>query len=829
MILSALLKHYRRHPVQAAFLVTSIALANMLLVGTQLINAQARASYAEGEQVLRSAPVAELRARDPGRAIDERDYLELRQQGFDMLVPALERQLRAGSGEVLDLLGIDALAMPRASTAGASSATSALRGEQGFAGFSFAPWQAWVSEARLQQLGYESGARIALPGGRTLPPLRAVSGENLGHRLLIDIGALQELSDSAGELSAILVFKAPEERLADLRAALPSGLVFVAADTEPDPAELTRSFHLNLAAMGLLAFVVGVFLTFNALSFSYTDRQELLRKLRLAGVMRGELVRALLLELLLFLAVGSLIGGWLGGLIASALLPGVGRTLAQLYGVYIAYPDALAPGAIWLPLAMTGIAALLCIAHPLRQSLGAPLLRRATTRWQERAAAQRDGGLMALGIALLGLAAFAASAARGVPAALAGMAALLLGAALCLPIFLRTLLALGSRLVPRHWPRARWLLADSRWLLGPGALALMAMALALVANSGLNTMIASFRHATAEWLQQRLPAELYIREAPDATGLAAWLEREAPSVTLTRRFRTTVTQPDAATQRVARIEVVTLQDDAPFRAGLHLLRAEPDAIGRFARGEGILVSERGWRLDGHAPGEPIRLCADAPALPVLGVYPDYGNPRSQWLVAEPVFQRCWPELGPASMALTGPADIDWTRLRERLLSDFALGPDTVVEQAGLRAAGLAVFDRTFLVTNALNALTLLVAGIGVFCAASAIHHHRIAQQALLASLGLTGRERGGLLLAQWGLLGLLSMALVWPFGTVLAGYLAGVVTPVAFGWSFPLRLEWAHYGRLAVIAAASLTLAVLLPSLRLWRAAPAAMLRDEPS
>ena len=63
MILSALLKHYRRHPVQAAFLVTSIALANMLLVGTQLINAQARASYAEGEQVLRSAPAAELRAR----------------------------------------------------------------------------------------------------------------------------------------------------------------------------------------------------------------------------------------------------------------------------------------------------------------------------------------------------------------------------------------------------------------------------------------------------------------------------------------------------------------------------------------------------------------------------------------------------------------------------------------------------------------------------------------------------------------------------------------------------------------------------------------------
>jgi putative ABC transport system permease protein len=138
-----------------------------------------------------------------------------------------------------------------------------------------------------------------------------------------------------------------------------------------------------------------------------------------------------------------------------------------------------------------------------------------------------------------------------------------------------------------------------------------------------------------------------------------------------------------------------------------------------------------------------------------------------------------------------------------------------------------VFDRTFTVTQALNALTLLVAGIGIFCAISAIHHHRVGQQALLASLGVTRRERGMLLLSQWGLLGLLCMTLVWPFGTVLAAYLAAIVTPVAFGWSFPLRPDWHHYVVLAGLASASLMLAVILPSLRLLKASPAALLREQ--
>lgn len=824
MLTRILLSHYRRHPVQALFLLVGIVVANALLVGTLLINAQARASYQQGETLLRAGPVAQLRAPDPGRGFDERAWLQLRLQGFEMLAPVLRRVVRTAAGEPLELVGIDLFAMPRPGESDARGPEAP--GQAGFGGFAFPPYQLWAAPARIGQLGAADGERLQLANGEMLPPLVAMPGEQLGHRLLIDIGALQVLTDSPGELTSILVFPASPERLAELRRALPAGLGYFATAEAPDPAELTRSFHLNLAAMGLLAFVVGVFLIYNALAFSYTDRRETIRKLLLAGVTRAELRRALTLELVVFLLGGSLLGAWLGALMAGWLLPGVGRTLAQLYGVYIAYPDGLAPGGILLPLLMTAVAAALCLLLPLREALNVPLLERRQAGWATASVARRDRLMLLTGMALLAGAAGFGLAARQLWPALAGMACLLVGAVLCLPSLLRLLLALLQRAVPGQRARLSWLLADSRWLLGPASLALMALTLALVANSGLNTMIDSFRAATDEWLEQRLAAQLYLRGDLQLAGLDDWLAQQHAALRAVERYRTTADR-EAASGALARVEIVSLQPGERFAGSVRLVRAVDDAAPRFAAGDGLYVSERAWRLDGWQPGDTVRLCDRRPRVTVVGVYHDYGNPLSQWMLGEALFRECWPDLAPAGRALYGPPELDWNGLALALRERFALEADQLIDQAELKAAGLAVFDRTFTVTRALNALTLLVAGIGIFCAVSAIHHHRVGQQALLASLGMTRRERGALLLLQWGLLGLLCTLLVWPFGAVLAAYLAGVVTPVAFGWSFPLRLHGAHYAVLAGMACGCLVLAVALPSLRLLRISPAAMLREQ--
>ena len=171
MILRSLLAHYRRHPLQALFLLTGIVVANVLLVGTLLINAQARASYGEGERILGSGPVASIQNRSNGQAVDERDYIRLRRQGFVETAPVLSRLVRTADGESLEILGVDPFAF---------SGGTRAEGDSGFGGFPFPPYELWAAPGRLEQLGQEEGARIRLASGATLPPLRAVPASNSG-------------------------------------------------------------------------------------------------------------------------------------------------------------------------------------------------------------------------------------------------------------------------------------------------------------------------------------------------------------------------------------------------------------------------------------------------------------------------------------------------------------------------------------------------------------------------------------------------------------------------------------------------------------------------
>ncbi len=823
-LILTLLAHYRKHPIQGLFLLVGIIVANVLLVGTLLINAQARASYAQGESYLGAATFGQIRHSDRNRLVEARDYVQLRRSGFDMLVPQLRQLVRTQDGKTLDISGIDAFAMPRSASA---SMVNPRNGTDlgNITDFAFPPYQLWAAPARLEQLGASDRDRIQLASGVYLPPLQAVPNQQFGYRMFMDINALQEITDNRGKLSSILVFPTSPELEAKLISSLPAELEFISNDDTPDPEELTRSFHLNLAAMGLLAFVVGLFLTYNAIAFSYTDRHDLLRKLRLAGVYKSELRLALLLELSLFLGVGIVSGSWLGAKLSAWLLPGVGQTLAQLYGVYIAYPDALVPTGIWLPWAMTVISAALCVAFPLREALNAPLLDRRQYGWNINTVIRRDRMLAMIGISLLITALLITLVAKALWLALAGMACLLLGAAFLLPLVLRLLITMTrSRVSPRH-ARLSWLLADTRWLLGPASLALMAMTMALVANSGLNTMIHSFRAATDDWLSQRLVANLYIRGSRDVMDLESWLATEMPRLSVAERYLNTETRTTPLGNPVL-VEIVSLRSGERFNDSVKLLRSQPDAGTLFQTGKGIYISERAWRLDGWQTGGTVELCDDT-RVEVLGVYPDYGNPRSQWMLNRDAFQSCWPQSTPAGLAVYGPEDTNWDETSGLISERFALREDQVINQHELKKIGMAVFDRTFTVTHALNALTLMVAAIGIFCAVSAIHHHRVGQQALLSSLGLTRLERAALLFLQWGLLGIFCMALVWPFGTMLAAYLGTVVTPAAFGWSFPLLVEWQHYLVLALLASSCLIAAVFLPSLQLLRTSPAAMLREQ--
>ena len=105
-ILSALIGHWRRNPLQLFTLLAGLALGTALWSGVQAINAEARASYDAAAATLGEGNLAQITALN-GTPIPQQTYIALRRAGWNVS-PVIEGDL----GPVR-IVGIDPLTAPR--------------------------------------------------------------------------------------------------------------------------------------------------------------------------------------------------------------------------------------------------------------------------------------------------------------------------------------------------------------------------------------------------------------------------------------------------------------------------------------------------------------------------------------------------------------------------------------------------------------------------------------------------------------------------------------------------------------------------------------------
>ena len=119
--------------------------------------------------------------------------------------------------------------------------------------------------------------------------------------------------------------------------------------------------------------------------------------------------------------------------------------------------------------------------------------------------------------------------------------------------------------------------------------------------------------------------------------------------------------------------------------------------------------------------------------------------------------------------------------------------------ARLEELSLAVFDRTFKVTEVLRVLAGIVAFLGILSALLAIELERARELSVLRTLGFTPGGLGATLLTQTGLLGLAAGLAAVPIGTALALLLVHVINRRSFGWTmdFVLTPQALGVGRVA--------------------------------
>jgi putative ABC transport system permease protein len=125
----------------------------------------------------------------------------------------------------------------------------------------------------------------------------------------------------------------------------------------------------------------------------------------------------------------------------------------------------------------------------------------------------------------------------------------------------------------------------------------------------------------------------------------------------------------------------------------------------------------------------------------------------------------------------------------------------------IRRSSLGIFDRSFAVTYALEAVAVLVGMFGLSSSLGAIVLARRREFGVLRHLGMTRREVGAMLAAEGALLALAGAAAGLVLGAAISLVLVRVINPQSFGWSMDLHPPYALLASLtgALIALAMLT------------------------
>ena len=771
--------------MQLMTLLAGLALATALWSGVQAINAEARASYDAAAATLGEGQFAQITARDGG-AIPQATYVALRRAGW-AVSPVIEGRL-----EGVRLIGLEPLTAP--------GGLGPVRLDEGADLGAFLSGEGQILARR------ETLARLSDTGAQKL-----LSPDVAPNTALTDIGLAQRLLGRAGEIDRLIVANVQPLTRASLAQVAPE-LVESPPPEGGDVARLTDSFHLNLTAFGLLSFAVGLFIVHGAIGLAFEQRRPMVRTLRALGAPLRRLIALMAVELAVLALIAGLIGVGLGYVIAAALLPDVAATLRGLYGADVAGQLSLRP-AWWLSglaIAMGGTA--VAAGGALWSLARMPLLSGAHPRaW---AMGRQSRGQAVAALALLGLAGTLAVWGQGLMAGFTMLGALLIGGALALPPLLTQVLRWAERL--SQAPVAQWFWADTRQQVPGLSLALMALLLAMAANVGVSTMVSSFRLTFTGFLDQRLASELYVTAADtaQAEAIIAVAARDADAILPLLSAEVTVAGLPA--------QIYGARDHATYRKNWQFLQAVPAVWDVLARGEGVLVNEQLYRRAGLDLGMMVPVGAGL-TLPVLGVYGDYGNPIGQVIVTEDLFRSQFPQITALRFGLrSDPERVESLRVSLRNEADL---PDTaMVDQAALKAMSLAVFERTFTVTTALNVLTLAVAGFAILMSLLTLAAMRLPQLAPVWALGLTRRRLAGLDLVRAIVLAALTGALALPLGLALAWALLAVVNVEAFGWRLPMYLFPLDYLRLGALALVAAALAALWPAWRLSHTPPAQLL-----
>ena len=349
--------------------------------------------------------------------------------------------------------------------------------------------------------------------------------------------------------------------------------------------------------------------------------------------------------------------------------------------------------------------------------------------------------------------------------------------------------------------------------------------------------VASIRETVRVWVASTLRSDLWIKA--DAGGRSGFVGDLPPDiipfvetiegVAAVDPFRARETADAAGrpfTLASGDFRVMARAGGLPFLDGRD---ARDVALQARERGE-ALVSEPFARRFGASAGSFVTL--KTPRGPrsfrVAGVYSDYSNDRGTVVLDRALSLSLFPDARVTSLAVLVEPGADIGDVRRRILAGarglYALSISTNRE---LRREVLVIFDRTFAVTRALEAIAIAVAVLGIANALAASAVERRRSFGLLRAIGASGEQIRRATLLEAALTGLTGTAAAIAAGAAFAWLLLAVINPQSFGWTVSLAVPWAALAGAAALVLAASFLAGIVPGRIAAAVDPAAALQEE--
>ncbi|WP_298769930.1 ABC transporter permease [uncultured Shewanella sp.] len=764
LILVTHVRFYRRHPWLMALFLLGFSLGSALLTAIAGLNQEAKTRY-QGSAALINNPVTHLIKPLTGKQyIDGNVWLSLRREGFINAQPVLRGRLTTREGRRLAIQGVDTLQWlnhpqlsHRYTQKDPNNSALGFSLETLFVDLQFAD--------RLDTQSDSQGAFV-LKKGQAQPHIRFM--EDVGLWALTDLAYADDLLQANGQLSFIELSHVTEQQLVHIKQLIAGKAQLIDAQQQAFDV-LSEAFFFNLAALAMLGYIVAAFLSFNAIKLTLTARTRLLQQMHLLGCTSISIQLSLIIELIMVSLVTALLGTVGGYFIANTLVLDVNRTLIGLYQLDKALVIHWQWSNVLLGFGLNIFAlAMIILAQSKR------VMRQGSTVFY--------GLLLSTSTGFLWLFHFAVSEYQ----ALLLCFMILLIFILLVPKALSSLVALP---ISFTHPLAQWGHADTRCHLKDLHIAIIAILVALGSAIGMQIMVTSFSHTLHAHLEKQLSADIYLR-----------------STQLDNTLRQTLSQlPEVAQlsiymQSDGRVSNKLVKDIPAHLSSFgnsvnhyqHISLTSGRAIGpeNFSD-KGCLANEQSHIKFGMTLGSMVEFEQNDTRFDcrITGFFYDYGNPSILLLTLENRQQMAALNSDYLGYAIRLTNQTTLAAFSERLIDEFKQDSTVIVPNKRFKEYANALFDDTFVVTEALNGFILAIALLSLCTSLLSLSANQLKQLIILRNLGVTQRQLLMMKLLQT--VGVVSFTTVFaiPLGFALGWALLTFVMPIAFGWSIHFYLD----------------------------------------